>query len=272
MANASSLDAGSMLSGTLTGRRLSSDAELGQAAELYTRVFRYEAKRITLNPLLIQAIIRNGGSAVGVYDGDRIVGFAYGFAGRDAAGRDFHYSQAAVVDADYQGRGAGRALKLLQREVALEWGHERMRWTFDPLVARNGHFNLDSLGATGLEFHTDYYDRPGTDRVMVEWDLTAATGGANRAATAATPVLDARDWGDTCDAGDGATWIAVPTTAPEPGSDERGRIAARLRDSLATVTHSGRVLVSCRRVSEATAGYLAVPSVVSTTTDEAVSA
>ena len=172
---------------SLTGRRLAGADELHEAAELYTRVFRYEPKRVNLNPLLVQAIIRNGGSAVGVYDGERIVGFAYGFAGRDRDRVDFHYSQAAVVAPEYQGQGIGRRLKLLQRDVALEWGHERMRWTFDPLIARNGHFNLDSLGARGLGFHPDYYDRADTARVMVEWDLTSETA-ADALAERAAPT------------------------------------------------------------------------------------
>ena len=46
---------------SLTGRRLAGADELHEAAELYTRVFRYEPKRVNLNPLLVQAIIRNGG-------------------------------------------------------------------------------------------------------------------------------------------------------------------------------------------------------------------
>lgn len=243
---------------SLTGRRLAGADELHEAAELYTRVFRYEPKRVNLNPLLVQAIIRNGGSAVGVYDEERIVGFAYGFAGRDRDRVDFHYSQAAVVAPEYQGQGIGRRLKLLQRDVALEWGHERMRWTFDPLIARNGHFNLDSLGARGLGFHPDYYDRADTDRVMVEWDLTSETAADALAERAAPtpPALGEADWGAIVADGDRA-WVAVPRETPPLGSGMRERVGSRIRASLDGLLRDGRVLVSCVAVSDDTSAYLA---------------
>ncbi|OZB79667.1 MAG: hypothetical protein B7X41_19205, partial [Microbacterium sp. 14-71-5] len=98
-----------------------------QAAALYTRVFGYDRPEFSLNPNLLSALARNGGSVVGVYAGeDDLIGFAYGFAGRDEAGNDFHYSQAAVVDATHQGEGVGRLLEEHQREVARGWGHRAM--------------------------------------------------------------------------------------------------------------------------------------------------
>ena len=83
----------------------------------------------------------------------------------------YHYSQSAVVAADQQGQGLGRLLKHTQREVALGHGMTRMRWTYDPFEIRNAHFNLDVLGARGRWYAPDMYG-PGTDRVVVEWDLT----------------------------------------------------------------------------------------------------
>jgi hypothetical protein len=50
-----------------------------------------------------------------------------------------------------------------------------MRWTFDPYALRNAHFNFTVLGAIGIRFLPDFYGAPGTDRVLVSWDLT---GGA----------------------------------------------------------------------------------------------
>ena len=67
------------------------------------------------------------------------------------------------------------ALKLAQRRAALEQGHTRMTWTFDPLVARNARLNLGKLGARAVSYHPDWYDLGGevpADRLMVEWDLT----------------------------------------------------------------------------------------------------
>ena len=56
-----------------------------------------------------------------------------------------------------------------------------MRWTFDPMVARNAWFNLGKLGAVADRFYPDFYG-PMTDainagersdRLVIRWDLAA---------------------------------------------------------------------------------------------------
>lgn len=150
---------------------LTTPARYAEAATLYREVFGYQDPDYALNPRLLGALTSNGGSVVGVLDeSDRLVAFAYGFCGTDRRGF-YHYSQSAVVAADQQGQGLGRLLKHTQREVALGHGMTRMRWTYDPFEIRNAHFNLDVLGARGRWYAPDMYG-PGTDRVVVEWDLT----------------------------------------------------------------------------------------------------
>lgn len=260
---------------------LTDSSSLLEAAELYARVFRYQPKDFSLNPNLLSALAKNGGSTVGVYADAtgqaprRLVGFAYGFAGRDREGLDFHYSQAAVVDPALQGAGVGRALKLAQREVALAWGQHTMRWTFDPLLARNAHFNFNSLGAVGAAHERDYYGRPGTDRLVVDWRLDAGAGlgaaGAARAAAtrALTPHgLGTREWGLATPATEpealGGSWIAIPSSvvAGDANDAERAALRQRLADTLDTMFRNGNVLLSCSRVSDdpSTAAYLAVPA------------
>lgn len=58
-----------------------------------------------------------------------------------------------------------------------------MYWTYDPLVARNAHLNLNLLGARVDEFVPDMYGdsdselhQLGTDRFIVRWDLHGGTG------------------------------------------------------------------------------------------------
>ena len=150
---------------------LTTASRFAEASDLYRGVFGYHDPVYGLNPRLLGALASNGGSVVGILDeSDRLVAFAYGFCGTDR--RSFyHYSQSAVVAIDQQGRGLGRMLKHAQREVALSHGLNRMRWTYDPAQIRNAHFNLDVLGARGRWFAPDMYG-PGTDRVIVEWDLT----------------------------------------------------------------------------------------------------
>ena len=54
-----------------------------------------------------------------------------------------------------------------------------MRWTFDPLIRRNAHFNLVKLGAEVVKFLPDFYGRlddavsgsDRSDRFEVKWRL-----------------------------------------------------------------------------------------------------
>lgn len=247
--------------GPLVSRELQSHDEFLAAAALYVRVFQYQAPEFALNPNLLSAIAQNGGSAVGVFTSkDELIGFAYGFAGRDTNQQDFHYSQAATVDPRFQGRGIGRLLKLQQARVAERWGHRTMRWTFDPSLARNAHFNFDSLGAVGIDYLPSYYSRPGTDRILVEWTL----GGqptqrvpAQKTEKADPPSLGTADWG-VAQADGEARWIAFPA-APLKDEAASARISAQLGQALTETFSSGRILVGCSRLNDDTAAYLAVP-------------
>jgi predicted GNAT superfamily acetyltransferase len=85
---------------------------------------------------------------------------------------------------DRRHRGVGYALKLAQRALALDQGIAVVRWTFDPLVARNAYFNLHKLGAVIDRFERDFYGRmtdalnrgDRSDRFVVRWDLEAPPG------------------------------------------------------------------------------------------------
>lgn len=254
---------------TLRARTLRTGTEFRAAAQLYTRVFGYDCPEFSLNLNLLSALARNGGSAVGVYsDEDDLIGFAYGFAGRDETGDDFHYSQAAVVDRAHQGDGIGRMLKEGQREVARAWGHRTMRWTYDPLLARNAHFNLSSLGAEGVAFVPDYYGRPGTDRIVVQWALDRDDDPFGDLRRATPPRLGREDWGHVRQAtvhranGDAVTahWLALPSELPS-GADESDEAAqARVREALIALLHGGHTLIACLRTDDETAAYLAVPT------------
>ena len=53
-----------------------------------------------------------------------------------------------AVAKDYQNKGVGARLKWAQRERALAKGGKLIKWTWDPMQARNAHFNLNRLGVT----------------------------------------------------------------------------------------------------------------------------
>lgn len=241
--------------GKLTGRSLESYEEFLQATELYSRVFGYTDPGLGLNTNLLTTLSRNGGSTVGVFDDTTLVGFAYGFSGQDLSNEPYHFSQAAVVDSAYQGLGVGKRLKLLQRDVALTHGHTTMRWTFEPLLARNAHFNLNSLGATAVDFVPNYFARPGSDRLVVQWSLTDNRG-ATSAPGLAPPHLG---WGQSgsAPAVDGQ-WLAIPAHMPTEHATVEA-LRTQVRTELTRMFTSGLQLVSCMRVSEDTATYLAVP-------------
>lgn len=241
----------------LFGRELSTYEDFRAANELYVRVFGYEDPSFALNPNLMFALKDNGGSAVGVYTrNEKLVGFAYGFAGRDEHGRDFHYSQSAVVDPAYQGSGIGRELKQLQRAVAERWGHTTMRWTFDPILARNGHFNFGTLGATGTGFLHDYYGRSETDRLIVEWAIGDAPTPHLALRGSTPPRLTTAQWATPVEDEHGV-WVSLPTDQDAAATTE---IRGALAGVLGGLISDGHVLIDCRRIDELSAAYLAVPA------------
>jgi predicted GNAT superfamily acetyltransferase len=75
--------------------------------------------------------------------------------------------------------GVGYALKLSQRAVCLREGIHEVRWTYDPLVARNARFNLVKLGAVVMVLHPSFYGEmddivnagEDSDRFEVSWQL-----------------------------------------------------------------------------------------------------
>jgi len=165
-----------------------------------------------------------GGITAGAFDSDgTMLGFVFGFTG-PRAGRLVHWSHMLAVLPEFRDRGLGTKLKLFQRELARESGAEHMLWTFDPLVARNAHLNVNHLGVRIDEYVPDMYgdgsrtplhSGMGTDRFVVRWDLTAAAAEARegwaprewRDGGSSLPVL-------SLDAGsDGATAV-FPAAAP----------------------------------------------------------
>lgn len=123
---------------------------------------------------------RIGGVASGAFDpSGQLVGFVFGISGiRDRVG--VHWSDMLAVRPHARRRGLGRRLKLHQREVLLAAGVKKVYWSFDPLVARNARFNLETLGASPVEYVPDMYGNTAsvlhqgldTDRLVVEWHLT----------------------------------------------------------------------------------------------------
>jgi chorismate synthase len=119
-----------------------------------------------------------GGLVLGAFDGERLVGFAFGYLGR-VNGRWALYSQLAGVDPDAQDRGIGGKMKAAQRDWARAQGLALVAWAFDPLQAGNANLNLHRLGAFSSTYMVNYYGERSdalnagldTDRLVVEWPV-----------------------------------------------------------------------------------------------------
>jgi len=127
---------------------------------------------------------RAGGWTLGAFVDHKLVGFVHHLT----AVKDdyiFGYSHMMAVAAEYQNKGVGAQLKWAQRERALAEGRDFIKWTFEPMRARNAHFNLNRLGVVVREYAinfygTDYSTNPAekgsvsgmdSDRLFASWEL-----------------------------------------------------------------------------------------------------
>ena len=119
-----------------------------------------------------------GGVLLGAFDGENLVGFAYGFPSFEN-GRTAHHSHMLAVKPAYREFNLGYRLKLAQREYVLSQGISEMSWTFDPLQSLNAYFNFDKLGVVSSRYIVDFYGadaasflhQNSTDRLWVTWQL-----------------------------------------------------------------------------------------------------
>lgn len=154
--------------------------ELAACVELQREVF--ALPEIEISPVRHFVVTRNaGGFSLGAFaDGD-LVGFVLSVPAF-LRGEKAFYSHMTAVRQDFQGSGIGAKLKWAQRAKALELGVRFIKWTFEPVKARNAFFNLEKLGAIVTEYHenfygTDYSTAPdakiglASDRLFAEWHL-----------------------------------------------------------------------------------------------------
>lgn len=200
--------------GPVSIRPLRTDGEFRACVEIQEEIWGAEfTERVP--PTILQVCQRIGGIAAGAFDaGDRLQGFVFGMTGvKD--GELVHWSDMLAVRREARNLGLGQQLKRYQAERVRELGVARMYWTFDPLVARNAHLNLNKLGAEVVEYAVDMYGstesdlhRIGTDRFVVAWRIGAqgAQPGRELAADMAdAPVLDEASGA----AGDGASMASM---------------------------------------------------------------
>jgi predicted GNAT superfamily acetyltransferase len=224
--------------------------DLAAAGALLARVWGVPPERGFVDTHTFRAYLLAGEPLLGAYlagrahDPDALVGVSIGFVGTHPGGLHVH-SHATGIDPAHQHTGIGRAMKLVQREWALARGITEIRWTFDPLVARNAYFNLTKLGAIGAAYHANVYGMMGdavnagddSDRVEARWDLTGPVGrpapdlDALTAAGAAVILsLDGEVWRETRLVPTLLAYVPPDIVAirrADPAAARRWRLAAR---------------------------------------------
>lgn len=161
----------------------------------------------------LMALAHTGGYVAGLFDGpsgadvsnsdpshsdpsnSNMVGCSFGMLARFEDEWVLHSHITGVIGTR-QHMGLGRLLKQHQRTWARENGLTAITWTFDPLVRRNGWFNLHCLGATAEDYFIDFYGPLGdaingadeSDRLLAHWAITS-----HRAQQAAEHPLPTHD-------------------------------------------------------------------------------
>jgi predicted GNAT superfamily acetyltransferase len=215
----------------LTIRECTTLNELAECVQLQREVF--ALPETELSPVRHLIVTKNAGAfVIGAFEGERLTGFVLSVPAFLRGERAF-YSHMTAVRPEYQSHGVGARLKWAQREQALADGVKYIKWTFEPVKARNAHFNLEKLGATVSEFQenfygTDYGTAPevagqkfglASDRLFAEWHLESekvvalAAGGKYvepRAPTANIQIMN--------------DWLGLVAADPEKAKAEQLRI------------------------------------------------
>ena len=230
-------------------------AELDNCVRLQRDVFGLHDLEISPQRHLIVSR-QAGGWTLGAFVGDRLVGFVHHLAAVRGS-EIFGYSHMMAVDPAYQNRGVGAQLKWSQRARVLEEGRSFIKWTWDPMQARNAHFNLNRLGVTVSSYAenfygTDYATSPvladaepagiDSDRLFASWKLDSrrvknlANGSAatdNLPSPATTIIIP-------------PNWTSLYRDQPKTARKEQLRVRSEFQEAFA----AGLIAASFERSSE----------------------
>ncbi|MFN2455091.1 MAG: GNAT family N-acetyltransferase [Pyrinomonadaceae bacterium] len=183
-----------------------------------------------------------GGFTLGAFIEKELVGFVHHLAAVRNRTEIIGYSHMMAVAVRYQNRGVGARLKWAQRERALAEGREFITWTWNPLQARNAHFNINRLGVVvasyGANFYGTDYDglapdvaaRHGidSDRLFADWPLrssrVARLARGEAAKISAAPVASIAIPFD---------WSALVKSDPQAAQREQHRVRAEFAEAFA---------------------------------------
>jgi len=165
-------------SAAFTIRDLETYDECLQVRQVQQAIWSFAEPDTGLYPPVLVTASKNGGVVLGAFDRqDDMLGYSFGFLGREPGGPLKLCSQTMGVLPAWRRRGVATSLKWAQRERALAAGLPLITWTFDPLEGANARLNLHKLGAVSRRYARNLYgERFGdlnqglpSDRLLVEW-------------------------------------------------------------------------------------------------------
>lgn len=156
--------------------------ELGDCVQLQRDVF--ALPEIEISPVRHFIVTKNaGGFTLGAFADEKLIGFVLSVPAF-LRGEKAFYSHMTAVRREFQSHGIGAKLKWAQREKALEKKVKYIKWTFQPVQARNAFFNIEKLGAIVRHYEANFYgtdystshEQDGnygleSDRLFAEWHL-----------------------------------------------------------------------------------------------------
>lgn len=226
--------------------------EYDECVRLQREVFALPETEITPRRHLIVSK-RAGGWTLGAFAENQMVGFVLHLVAVRGSDEIIGYSHMMAVTKSAQNKGVGARLKWAQRERALAEARSYIKWTWDPMQARNAHFNLNRLGVTvrsyGVNLYgTDYLtfqhqqtknsEAIDSDRLFAEWDLLAPRV-AELAAGRTVEAIDA----PAAEIAIPADWQALIAGNPSDARREQLRVRAEFEQAFA----AGLVCAGFRR-------------------------
>jgi predicted GNAT superfamily acetyltransferase len=238
-------------------RRVETLEEYGECLAIQEEIWGAGFREL-VPPTILLVAQKLGGVCAGAFAADgRMLGFVFGMTGvRD--GKLAHWSDMLAVRLEARGAHLGAHLKRHQRELVRAMGVETMYWTFDPLVARNAHLNINWLGARVVEYVPDMYgSHTGsplhgslpTDRFVMSWDLTRDVASGPEASRPGVLVNASRNHGAAAGGFPDAPVIhvAVPRDADAESAESRSIWRAGTRAALTHYLARGYDVVGFRR-------------------------
>ncbi len=140
-------------------RILETPEEMEQAEYLQAIVWPGSDLDVVPGHMMLTAA-HNGGLVLGAFEGEKMVGMLFGFVGLYAVPDGLHLkhcSHQMGVLPDARDSGIGFALKRAQWQIVRQQGIDRITWTYDPLMSRNGRLNIGRLGAVCNTFLRSLY-------------------------------------------------------------------------------------------------------------------